>query len=49
MTLTPLMIYDSDPIDEVELENAFHEFVSEKPDWFKIGDNAKQFDGHPHD
>ena len=35
--------------DEIKLENTFHEFVSEKPNWFKIGDNAKQFDEHPHD
>lgn len=34
---------------EVKLENKFHEFVSEKPDWFKIGDDAKQFEEHPHD
>ncbi len=34
---------------ELELENAFHEFVSEKPCWFKIGDTAKQFDEHPHE
>ncbi len=32
----------------IETENRFHEFVSEKPGWFKIGDNAKQFDAHPH-
>lgn len=34
---------------EIEIENKFHEFVSEKPSWFKIGDSAKQFDEHPHD
>jgi hypothetical protein len=34
---------------EIEIENAFHEFVSEKPSWFKIGDNAKQFHEHPHE
>ena len=33
---------------EIDIENAFHEFVSEKPSWLKIGDNAKQFDEHPH-
>ena len=33
--------------DDVGLENAFHEFVSEKPSWFEIGDSAKQFDRHP--
>lgn len=25
----------------------FHEFVAEKPDWLKIGDDAKQFEHHP--
>jgi len=30
-----------------EMENQFHEFVSEKPPWLKIGDTAKQFDEHP--
>ena len=46
---------DSFPINahcidsQIEIENAFHEFVSEKPSWFKIGDNAKQFHEHPHD
>lgn len=34
---------------EIELEIKFHEFVSEKPRWFKIGDQAKQFYDHPHD
>ncbi len=29
------------------VENRFHEFVSEKPDWLKIGDEAQQFEGHP--
>lgn len=33
--------------DVIEIENKFHEFVSEKPSWLKIGDSAKQFDGHP--
>lgn len=33
--------------DEMAIENQFHEFVSEKPSWLKIGDNAKQFDEHP--
>ncbi len=32
---------------ETGLEVRFHEFVAEKPAWFVIGDNAKQFDGHP--
>lgn len=45
---------DSFPINancidsKIEMENKFHEFVSEKPNWFKIGDSAKQFDQHPH-
>ena len=34
--------------EELKMENIFHEFVSEKPDWLKIGDSAKQFDEHPH-
>ena len=34
---------------KLEIENSFHEFVSEKPSWFKIGDNATQFREHPHD
>nr|WP_219340146.1 GFA family protein [Spartinivicinus marinus] len=34
---------------EFKIENKFHEFVSEKPGWLKIGDNAKQFSEHPHD
>ena len=29
------------------LENQFHEFVTEKPAWSRICDDAKQFDGHP--
>ncbi|MGC9458858.1 GFA family protein [Vibrio genomosp. F10] len=46
---------DSFPINahcidtEFEIENKFHEFVSEKPSWLKIGDNAKQFNEHPHE
>jgi hypothetical protein len=32
---------------DMSVENAFHEFVSEKPNWLKIGDTAKQFDEHP--
>ena len=33
--------------EEIDLENSFHEFVSEKPNWLKIGDTAQQFDKHP--
>ncbi|NVK38154.1 MAG: GFA family protein [Gammaproteobacteria bacterium] len=46
---------DSFPINahcidsEIDIENKFHEFVSEKPCWFKIGDSAKQFSEHPHE
>ena len=32
---------------DIGLENSFHEFVSEKPTWLKIGDTAQQFDQHP--
>lgn len=32
---------------ELGIENQFHEFTSEKPNWLKIGDDAKQFDEHP--
>ena len=32
---------------EVGLENQFHEFVAEKPSWYRICDDAKQFEGHP--
>ncbi|MDP6953692.1 MAG: GFA family protein [Alphaproteobacteria bacterium] len=32
---------------ELDLRNEFHEFVSEKPSWYEICDEAKQFDGHP--
>lgn len=35
-------------IDEhIELDNTFHEFVSQKPAWLIIGDTAKQFEEHP--
>ncbi|SMF24196.1 Uncharacterized conserved protein [Alteromonadaceae bacterium Bs31] len=32
---------------DIDIENQFHEFVSEKPSWLKIGDKAKQFEEHP--
>ena len=32
---------------ELGLRNRFHEFVAEKPAWYAICDDAKQFDGHP--
>lgn len=34
---------DTDP----GLVNQFHEFVSEKPNWYAICDDAPQSDGHP--
>ena len=34
--------------DELAITNRFHEFVKEKPSWYKICDDAKQFEGHPH-
>ncbi len=34
---------DGDP----GVRNRFHEFVADKPDWYHIADDAKQFDGHP--
>lgn len=33
--------------DAFAIKNQFHEFVTEKPAWYKICDGAKQFDGHP--
>lgn len=33
--------------DVLSIENRFHEFVAEKPDWLVIGDKAPRFDGHP--
>ena len=35
--------------DDIEIKNAFHEFVCEKPSWLAIGDTAKQFDKHPQE
>lgn len=34
---------DDDPI----VRNRFHEFVSSKPAWYEICDDAKQFQEHP--
>ncbi len=34
---------DDDPV----VRNSFHEFVSEKPDWYEICDSAQQFQDHP--
>lgn len=33
--------------DPLELSVRFHEFVSEKPAWLPICDDARQFEGHP--
>ncbi|WP_417687916.1 GFA family protein [Roseibium sp.] len=33
---------------DLSVANKFHEFVAEKPSWYVIGDDAKQFEGHPH-
>ena len=33
--------------EDIRVENKFHEFVSEKPSWLKIGDTAKQFNEYP--
>ncbi|MEQ8747314.1 GFA family protein [Pyruvatibacter sp.] len=33
--------------DDPGVRNAFHEFVAEKPVWYDIADDAKQFEGHP--
>ncbi|WP_297581871.1 GFA family protein [Roseibium sp.] len=32
---------------EFGLKNQFHEFVSEKPSWYEICDDAEQSEGHP--
>jgi hypothetical protein len=34
---------DDDPV----VRNKFHEFVSEKPTWYEICDEVKQFQEHP--
>ncbi|WP_250207682.1 GFA family protein [Curvibacter sp. CHRR-16] len=34
--------------NEIQLKNLFHEFVKEKPSWYEISDDAKQFMEHPH-
>ncbi len=36
-------LLDTDP----GVRNRFHEFVAEKPAWYDICDEAKQFEGHP--
>lgn len=49
----PLSTQDSFPIavntldGDPTVRNQFHEFVAEKPVWYEICDDAKQFDGHP--
>nr|WP_275113689.1 GFA family protein [Roseobacter cerasinus] len=32
---------------DISVRNQFHEFVSEKPAWYEICDDAEQFEGHP--
>ncbi|QHQ37005.1 GFA family protein [Algicella marina] len=32
---------------EFAVRNSFHEFIAEKPSWYEICDDAKQFEGHP--
>ena len=32
---------------DLEIRNRFHEFVGEKPNWYAICDDVKQFEGHP--
>lgn len=32
---------------DIPLPISFHEFVTEKPNWYEICDSAKQFPGHP--
>jgi len=32
---------------ELGVSNGFHEFVAEKPEWYEICDDARQFAGHP--
>lgn len=32
---------------DLPLAISFHEFVSEKPNWYEICDNVKQYSGHP--
>ncbi len=33
--------------DDPGIRNRFHEFVADKPEWLPIGDEARQFPGHP--
>jgi len=33
--------------DDPQVRNRFHEFMREKPAWYSICDDAKQFDAHP--
>jgi hypothetical protein len=33
--------------DEMDVKNSLHEFVDEKPSWYKICDDARQSKGHP--
>lgn len=33
--------------DDPQVRNRFHEFTADKPPWYEICDDAKQFPGHP--
>ena len=33
--------------DALKINVKFHEFTTEKPDWYQICDDAKQFEHHP--
>jgi len=35
--------------DELSMTNHFHEFVKEKPGWYGICDDARQFPEHPQE
>ena len=34
---------------EIDVPLTFHEFVADKPSWFTIGGDARQFEQNPHD
>ncbi len=34
--------------DDIGITPRFHEFAAEKPGWYEITGDAKQFPGHPH-
>lgn len=48
LTDQPLMFIPANCFDDpIPLQNSFHEFMCEKPDWLSIGDDAPRFDRHP--